>query len=143
MPIRKYLTKKARDFLKSGDMLASIIYTSADLEALLFEKLFFERDIHEDLINNWTLGRYITWNLKLDTINEKYKQLLNDFNRLRNNAVHRRYYIDWLSGNPEELEKVKKILKRTLDFIGKTGSKYKMDYEKEMRYSKYHENKRF
>nr|MBI4157008.1 hypothetical protein [Candidatus Woesearchaeota archaeon] len=139
MPIRKFLTKRARDLLKSGDILSSIIYTSADLETLLFEKLFFERNIHEDLIGNWTLGRYIKWNLKLGTTDDKYAQMLTDFNILRNNVVHRRYYAERLAQNSEELKKVKKLLKKTLDFIGRTGSKYKWDLEKERIYSQYHD----
>lgn len=63
MVARGLITKRIKEYLESNDILLAVIRASTDLEFLLFDKLFFEKGINPKLIENWTLGRFIDWNL--------------------------------------------------------------------------------
>lgn len=137
MPTRKYMTKWSKEYLESGDIAMALLRTAADLEALLFEKLFFEKKIRSKLIENWTLGRFIIWSLELGLVDKKWEQNLKDFNKLRNKFVHRRVFVDRLKSDSEQLEKAKKLVRSIIDFIEQTEVKYKVDWDLEREYSEY------
>ena len=133
-----------RGYLKDKNILLAVIRTACDLEQLLFWKLFYEKDLHPELIDSWTLGRYIDWNLKLGLIDEKYSKLLREFNELRNEVAHHRAYIDNAIKNPQEIEKISKIVEEVVGFIESTSVE-KDSQEKEniyIVYRKKHPNRK-
>lgn len=116
--------------------MSAFARTSADLEMLLFEKLFFEKGIKAELIDRWSLSTYIQWNIKLGLIEQKWESLLNDFRKLRNKVVHGRVFLIKLMQNQEELEKAKNLLLAVCDFIDQIRISYKSTPEIEKEYSK-------
>lgn len=131
------MTKWSKEYLESGDIVMALLRTATDLEALLFEKLLFERQIKAELIENWTLGRFVIWNLKHCLVDEKWSQTLKEFNKLRNRFVHHRVFVERLKNNNEQLEKAKKLINSTIDFIEQTEVKYHTDSELEKQYGDY------
>ena len=129
-------TSKAKEYLKSGDLLATILCISADIEFLFFDKLFFEKNINPELMDRWTLGNFIRWNIKSGLIDKKYNKMLKNFRDLRNNCVHRRYYLDNLKENKQQLTDIQDLLKRVMNFIDSTKVVYELDSEKERVYGK-------
>ena len=71
-----YSTKIARKDINEGEYLRALIQISTDLEAIFFDKLFFEKKINSDLIENWTLGRLTNWVFKHNLIDSKHEELI-------------------------------------------------------------------
>lgn len=137
---RGYITTVAKSYLESGDLLAALLKVSADLEALLFDKLFFEKRIKAELIKGWTLGRYIEWVVKHGLIDAKYVSFLREFNKLRNAAVHDRTY--WNRNLPEKAEEIKDMIKRGIELIEDVKVTYKSDHQLEMEFTDHFERVR-
>ena len=142
MVTTKLLTIKTREDVKRGDLLKALLQTSADLELLFFSKLLFEKGIKKDLMNNWTLGRYIEWVSKLELINKKYVKLLKDFNETRNIIVHGRYIIHSIEEYPTKIEYLKNMVISVCDFIDSTPVSHKYDQKMEKDYAKFSEKMR-
>ena len=71
MPMRWYTTDPARKHIESGDYMSAFVRVSADLEQILFEKLFFEKRFTEEQMKNWTLNKLVKQNLDFGLIDKK------------------------------------------------------------------------
>jgi len=137
MPIRKLITRSSREYLDSDDIVMALLRTAADLEHLLFCKLFFEKRISWKLMKWWTLGTYIRWNIEMGLIGRKWEKALADFLRLRNLAVHERIFIDNAKKNKKALESIKRVVLSVCNLIDKTEVKYKSSQKLENEYGKF------
>ena len=131
---RKLITTDSRTYIESNNFISAFARISADLEMLLFEKLFFEKSIKAELIEKWSLYTFIQWNIKLDLIEEKWSQILHDFRKLRNKVIHGRVFLINLVKNQEELEEAKNLLLSVCDFIDQTAIVYRSTPELEKAY---------
>lgn len=113
-------TKTAREDIDKGDYLRALIQLSADLEFLFFGKLLFEKEIKPELIENWTLGRFIDWVCKLNLIDNKHEELLRDFNQVRNTIIHGRYIIHKTTEDLDKLNFLANLMIEVCDFIDST-----------------------
>nr|MBI4157163.1 hypothetical protein [Candidatus Woesearchaeota archaeon] len=129
------MTDFPRKYIDSGDYMSAFTRVSADLEQILFEKLFFERGFKLEQMERWTLSKFVQQNLQLGLIDKKWIPLLNEFRELRNKVIHRRVFLLRLVQNPEELEHARKLLYAMCDFIDKTWVVYKSTPELEKEYS--------
>ena len=113
-------TEIAREDINKGDYLRALVQISADLEYLFFWKLFFEKEIKAELIENWTLGRFIEWVCKLNLIDTQYEGLLRDFNQVRNLIIHKRYIIHKTTKDLDKLNFLANLMIKVCDFIDST-----------------------
>ena len=113
-------TKIAREDINKGDYLRALVQISADLEYLFFWKLFFEKEIKTELIENWTLRRFIDWVCKLNLIDIQYEGLLRDFNKVRNGIIHRRYAIHQTTKDLDKLNLLANLMIKVCDFLDST-----------------------
>lgn len=141
MGSRGILSTWSREALEKDDIFSAILKISADLESLFFHKLFFEKDIAGELLERWTLGKYITWNLKLGLIDSSWADRLKEFNEIRNDVVHERGFIERLKLNPEATKRIKVLLYSMCDFIDQTRAHYVLDWGKEKKYGEYLDKK--
>lgn len=132
---RQLTTTESRKYIQSGDYMSAFARTSADLEMILFEKLFLEKGIKPELMERWSLSMFIQWNIKLGFIEQKWGRLLTDFRKLRNKVIHGRVFLIRLMQNQEEIEKVKNLLLAVCDFIDQTVITYKSTPKIEKEYS--------
>jgi len=137
MPKRAILPITTVEYLKSGDVVAALLSAATDLEQLLFEKLFFEKEIKAELIENWTLGRLIEWNLKLGLVDSKYSDFLHRFKKLRNRFVHTRFYIEKIRKDKQQAMMVRKIVEECILFVSEVKSEYRQNWRLEREYSGY------
>lgn len=128
---RRLVTVDQRRYLIDGEILLAILRTAIDLEWVLWAKLFFEKKINPELIDSWTLGKYINWNAKLKLVSKEQENILREFNTLRNKIVHKRIFIDMKLKNTEELEEIKKQVMLVCDFIDSFEITSDWDSEKE------------
>lgn len=136
MPMRGYITDFPRKYIEKGDYISAFTRVSADLEQLLFEKLFFEKGFKPEQMERWTLNKFVQQNLQLGLIDKKWIPLLNEFRELRNKVIHRRVFLLRLIQNPEELEHARKLLCAVCDFIDQTWIVYKSTPELEKEYGR-------
>lgn len=136
MVTRSLHTDKAREFIKNENYGMAILTISADLETHFFEKLFIEKGINPDLMNNWTLSRLTDWNYKHNYIRKISYKKVKKFNQLRNLFAHQRYFISTFEGIPERVKKVKKLLLWACKFIDKSILNYPYDSKIEEKYGK-------
>ena len=131
-------TKPTKDYLSSGDLLSAVIRASADIEQILFDKLYFERDISIGLISEFTgLGKYVKWALGLKLIEHKWTSMLNEFTRLRNCMVHQRVFVNRINADPKKIQKVNDLVLKACRFIEQNPVRITFDNEKQDRYNKY------
>lgn len=116
----RYLTKIAREDINGGEYLRALIQIATDLESLFFDKLFFEKGINPDLIENWTLGRLTDWVIKNQLVEEKYFDLLLDFKEVRNAVAHHRYGMYNATNDILRLNFLARLMLKVCDFIDAT-----------------------
>lgn len=133
---RRLLTEKTRDYIERNELFRALMKASADLELLFFSKLLFEKGIKHDLMNNWTLGRFIEWVSKLGLINKKDAKLLTDFNSTRNMIVHSRNIMESIEQYPEKVTYLKNMILAVCDFIDVTPISYEHNQAMEDEYGK-------
>jgi hypothetical protein len=136
MPTRWLLTDETRRLVKEGHLFVAIFNAAADLELLAFEKLLFEKQLPGKLIVNWNLYTSIRWCFELKLFDEKWKEEIDAFRNLRNNAAHHRNFHAMLEKSPEKQEEVRKLVLSICDFIDNTRTKYKWNPELEKQYGK-------
>jgi len=134
---RQVLSKPIRDKIGEVETVEAILITANSLEHLFFMKLFFEKGIKYILIENWTLGRYIDWVIKLNLVDKKYEQLLKDFNLLRTQIVHRFSNIYRIQNSGKTWTAVFKLILKICDFLDETEVIYKQDSELEKKYGEF------
>lgn len=137
MITRQYLTKEIGEYLAKDKLALSILRASADVEACLFDKLFFELKINTKLMEKWTLGTLINWNIKQNLIDMKYEKALRDFQKLRNLFVHDRSFQLTLDSNSKYKKRIKSIINQIIDFLDNTLIQYEPDGELETNYADY------
>lgn len=106
-----------RELIASGDLIIALLKIAMDLEHLFFYKLYFEKQISLDLIDNWTLGRYIQWSLSLGLVDGKWRKMLNNFSGIRNDIIHDRSYSERIMADKEKQKGLKMLLSSMCDFI--------------------------
>jgi len=124
----RYLSNIIREDIKKGESLRALIQIATDLDAIFFDKLFFEKKINPNLISGWTLGRKIDWVFGHDLIDKKYEQLIRDFNKVRNAIVHSRYGMYNAVKDSEKSNFLTNLMIQMCDFIDNTY--IKKDYDK-------------
>ncbi len=136
MPIRKLTTSVPRSHIEAGDYMSAFARVSADLEMVLFDKLFFEKGIKAELMERWSLYTFIQWNIKSGLVEAKWEKLLNEFRIIRNKVVHGRVFLVKLEQNPQELKYAKSLLHELCNFIDQIEIVYKRNPELEQEYGK-------
>ena len=136
MPIRKIITEFPRRYIESGEYMSAFSRISADLEMLLFDKLFFEKGIKAELMERWPLYTFIQWNLKMGLVDNKWEPLLTDFRKMRNKVIHGRVFLIKLLQNQTELNQAKKMLYSICEFIDKTEIVYNFNIDIEKEYGR-------
>lgn len=140
MPSRGIYVESMKELVKSDkpdDILFVFLRVCGDVEGFLFEKLFWEKEIEMELIENWTLGRLIEWNYKLDLINEESNKFLQDFCFLRNQMFHERLMFVRAKESNELLECIKNATIKAIDFLERNMATYKNNMKLERKYSDY------
>jgi hypothetical protein len=132
--IRSILTTRSRELLKQGDVRAAIIATATNLEELLFTKLYFEKGIEPELMERWTLGTYVTWNISLKLVDQKWETLLQKFNRLRNFVAHERFFLERCLKDSKKSERIKHLVASVCDFVDQAVIRYVSSQETEAKY---------
>jgi hypothetical protein len=135
MSERQISSKPIREYLDNEEIVLAIIRTATDIQQLLTEKLFFEKEIKFKLIENWTLERLIEWNSQYGLIDKSQVPLLNLFKRLRNIVFHRRTFMEKILQQEENKDIVKKIVLSVCNFIDLTKIEYSSTEEIEEEYS--------
>jgi hypothetical protein len=133
-------SERTRSNLDSDDTMLAILRASADLERLFFYKLYFEGGTSLDVMERWTLGKYIDEARKLNFIEQDSYAFLKKFSKLRNDVVHISYLIDRIENDQELLEKVKALIIQVCDFTDKTRI-ITNSMEKENKLSKFYMTK--
>lgn len=118
--MQRYITRTVRKDIDEGNYLRALVQLSADLEAIFFDKLFFEKRINPKLIQGWTLGRFSEWVFAHDLIESKYRDLIADFIQIRNIIIHGRYFIHNTEKNLTNLNILTRLMKDVCDFIDET-----------------------
>lgn len=115
----RLVTNEIKTYIDSGDILSAIIRAATDVEFMLFCKLYFEKRINIELIETWTLGKYIKWCLSLELIDKKWEAVLNKFKNLRNRIVHDRTFFDRLRKS-SDTKKAEELINQVCEFINAT-----------------------
>ena len=129
-----YSTKIARKDINEGEYLRALIQISTDLEAIFFDKLFFEKKINSDLIENWTLGRLTNWVFKHNLIDSKHEELIKEFTKIRNAIVHTRYGIHNTTKDLNKLNYLAPLMLKICNFIDNTSVSRDFNLEIEKKY---------
>jgi len=136
---RGLLSTFVREDIKKGEYLRALLEASADLEHLFFMKLLFEKCIKSNLMEGWTLGKYIDWVSKMGLLDKKYEQLLKDFNKIRNYVVHERYVMKNINSDLAKLSFLANLIISVCDFIDSYEVQYTYNREIENEYSNFME----
>ncbi len=135
--IRKLLTTNSREYLDSNNISMALLRTAADLEHLLFCKLFFEGKMNIKQLEKQTLGKFIGWNIEMGLIGKEWHKTLTDFLKLRNLAIHRRVFLDNVCKDEKSLNAVKDTVLSICDLIDSTEVNYESSPELENEYGKF------
>lgn len=122
---------------KPEDVTSAFLRAAGDIEHLLFEKLYWEKQIPFELTENWTLGRLIQWNYRLGLIDSKSNNFLQDFCSLRNLMFHERLMFERAKFDKEFFECFRNATLQAIQFIEQTKATYKTNDEIERGYSSY------
>lgn len=133
---RRIMTESIRKALDEHKYLEALLQTSASLENLFFMKLLFEKGIKEELMNSWTLSRYIDWVEKMDLLDKKYLPLLRKFNQMRNCVAHTGFALPRIQNNLEKSQTLSNLILEVCDFIDSYSIQYR-DIELDNEYSKF------
>lgn len=121
-----------RQLINSGDIKSALLNISADLEYILFLKLIFEKKINIELIENWTLGRYIHWCILNQLIEEKWHKPLREFNQLRNLLIHQHNALNRVVKWEHYQERTQQLMMKICNFIEETKIRETEDKEMQM-----------
>lgn len=127
---RKVSPEIVRNYLKRDDVASALLLASTNVEGILYERLADEiknklgvniwhtikkdRHIHKE-----SLGFYHDWCRRLNLIKQYPNKLVKKLRKKRNKLAHNPNYFLRLQQDGEEKEKVREIVKETIEFMKK------------------------